>query len=117
MIPAFSVAISASVVPSSGTWSSPTGSTTAVPASTTLVASQAPPRPTSSTATSTGASAKTENAIPVSTSKKVIGTGRPLVDQRDVRRQLVPRLDEAVLGDRLPSTTIRSVTESRCGLV
>jgi hypothetical protein len=35
----------------------PTGSTTAVPACTTLVASQAPPRPTSSTATSTGASA------------------------------------------------------------
>jgi len=75
MIPAFSVAISASVVPSSGTWSSPTGSTTAVPAWTTLVASHTPPSPTSRTATSTGASAKAAKAIPVSTSKNVIGTG------------------------------------------
>ena len=75
MIPAFSPAISASVVPSSGTWSSPTGSTTQVGACTTLVASHVPPRPTSSTAASTGASAKVANAIAVSTSKKVIGTG------------------------------------------
>ena len=47
----------------------PIGVTTLTCGATTLVASQAPPIPTSTTATSTGASAKAANAIPVKTSK------------------------------------------------
>lgn len=51
-------------------WSRSIGVTTATPASMTFVASQVPPMPTSTTATSTGASAKAAYAMPVSTSKK-----------------------------------------------
>lgn len=57
-IPDFSPAIFSGVSPSRATWSSEMGVTTATPASMTLVASQLPPMPTSTTATSTGASAK-----------------------------------------------------------
>ncbi len=45
------------------------GVTTATAASMTFVASQVPPMPTSTTATSTGASANAAYAMPVSTSK------------------------------------------------
>ena len=51
------------------------GVTTATVPSTTFVLSQVPPMPTSITATSTGASAKTAKAMPVSTSKNDNGTG------------------------------------------
>ena len=54
-------------------WSSPIGVITVTGACSTLVASQAPPIPTSTTATSTGASAKIASASPVSVSKNVIG--------------------------------------------
>ena len=57
MMPDFSVAISSTVEPSSCAWSIATGVTTATCPSATLVASQVPPSPTSTTATSTGASA------------------------------------------------------------
>ena len=57
MIPDFSVAISSTVDPRSRVWSMATGVITATCPSATLVASQVPPRPTSTTATSTGASA------------------------------------------------------------
>ena len=53
-----------------------TGPTTATAPSATLVASQVPPSPTSTIATSTGASAKAAKAMPVSTSKKDSGTPR-----------------------------------------
>ncbi len=48
------------------------GVMTATGAATTLVASQRPPMPTSTMATSTGASANAANAIPVSTSNLLI---------------------------------------------
>ncbi|CAM5696424.1 hypothetical protein SVIOM342S_00514 [Streptomyces violaceorubidus] len=57
-MPAFSVAISPGVSPSRSVWSRSMGVTTATSPSMTLVASQDPPMPTSTTATSTGASAK-----------------------------------------------------------
>ena len=57
MMPDFSVAISSTVDPSSRVWSIATGVTTATCPSATLVASHVPPSPTSTTATSTGASA------------------------------------------------------------
>ena len=69
MIPAFSVAMSPTVSPRYSAWSSAIGVRTATLASATLVASHAPPMPTSTTATSTGASANVANAIAVSTSK------------------------------------------------
>lgn len=62
--------ISAGVVPSRSVWSSEMGVTTATVESMTFVASQVPPMPTSTTATSTGASAKAAYAMPVRTSKK-----------------------------------------------
>ena len=74
MMPAFSVAIWAMLLPSRWVWSKSIGVTTATPASATLVASQVPPRPTSTTATSTGASANAAYAIAVMISKKVIDT-------------------------------------------
>ena len=117
MIPAFSVATSARVVPSSGTWSSPTGKITAVEAWTTLVASHSPPSPTSSTATSTGASAKVANAIAVRTSKNVMGTpNRPSTSSMSgssSSKTSVKRSSD----NGSPSTQIRSVTVSRCGEV
>ncbi len=74
MIPAFSPAISATVVPSRLVWSRSIGVTTATVPSATFVASQVPPSPTSITATSTGASANAANAIPVTISKNVMAT-------------------------------------------
>ncbi|CAM5446153.1 hypothetical protein STANM309S_03024 [Streptomyces tanashiensis] len=70
MIPDFSAAISAVVPPSRSVWSRSMGVTTATEASMTFVASQVPPMPTSTTAASTGASAKAAYAMPVRTSKK-----------------------------------------------
>ena len=74
MMPAFSVAISATVEPSRWVWSRSIGVITATSPSATLVASQVPPSPTSITATSTGASAKAAYAIAVMISKKVMAT-------------------------------------------
>ncbi len=68
-MPAFSSAIWATESPIISVWSSEIGSTTETVASATLVASQVPPRPTSSTATSTGVSANAANAMQVRTSK------------------------------------------------
>ena len=58
--------MSAMSVPRYSVWSMPIGVITATGASTTLVASQRPPMPTSTTATSIGASANAANAIAVS---------------------------------------------------
>ena len=65
MIPAFSRAMSASVGPANSLWSMPMLVTTATWASTTLVASHRPSRPTSTTATSTAVSANQRNAAAV----------------------------------------------------
>ncbi len=68
MIPAFSRAMDRTSVPRNSAWSRPIGVTTATDPSTTFVASQVPPSPTSTMPASTGASAKAANAIAVSTS-------------------------------------------------
>ena len=69
MIPAFSVAMSASVGPSSATWSIPIGVITAASPAITFVASHDPPIPTSKTPSWTGLSANHRNASPVIASK------------------------------------------------
>ena len=86
-------------------------------ACTTFVASQVPPRPTSSTPASTGASAKVQNAIAVSTSKKVMGTGeRPSTTcTSGSSSSYTSTKRSSVTGS--PSMQMRSVTESRWGLV
>ncbi len=96
-MPAFSDAISATVVPRYCVWSMLTLVTTATSASITLVASHVPPSPTSSTATSTATSANQRNAAPVSTSKYDGSSPISLLDQRDDAQLLV----ELVVGDRL----------------
>ena len=55
MMPAFSTAMSTGGSPRYGAWSTAIGRITATVASATLVASQEPPMPTSTTAASTGA--------------------------------------------------------------
>ena len=62
--------MSRTLSPSRWVWSSEIGVTTATGASITFVASQVPPRPTSMTATSTGASANAAYAMAVVISKK-----------------------------------------------
>ena len=74
MMPALAQAISSTVSPSHSVWSSPIGVITQTPASMTLVASSAPPSPTSTTAMSTGASAKVAKASAVVMSKYVSGS-------------------------------------------
>jgi hypothetical protein len=69
MMPALAQAMSSIVSPSHSVWSSPIGVITQTPASITLVASSSPPRPTSTTAMSTGASANAAYAIAVVMSK------------------------------------------------
>ena len=54
MIPALLAAISSRESPSQAQWSRPTGVMTSTSEGTTLVESQVPPSPTSTTATSTG---------------------------------------------------------------
>jgi len=69
MMPAFSLAMSASVGPANSVWSMPMFVMTATWASTMLVASQRPSMPTSITATSTAMSANHRNAAAVTASK------------------------------------------------
>ena len=69
MMPAFSRAMSASVGPANSLWSMPMLVTTATWASTTLVASQRPSSPTSTTATSTAMSENQRRAAAVTASK------------------------------------------------
>ncbi len=57
-------------------WSSPIGVMTATSPSMTLVLSHDPPSPTSTTATSIGASAKIEKASAVTISKKDSGVSK-----------------------------------------
>ena len=89
------------VGPRYSAWSSATGVTTATRASATLVASHMPPMPTSITATSTGASAKSAYAMPTMTSKKLIGTSLPASTICTYGSDVVVGLDEALGADRL----------------
>ena len=57
--------------------------------------------PTSTTATSTGVSAKIEYASAVTISKNDSGTSKLAVDQLDVGRELAVGLDEVAVADRL----------------
>ncbi len=70
-MPAFSRAMDSTSGPSQSVWSSPTETTTATSASTTLTASSRPPRPTSSTIASGAAVSKTSRAASVLYSKNV----------------------------------------------
>ena len=85
--PAFSRAISASVRPRYTSWSRSRLTIAEAIGSATFVASSWPPRPTSSTATSTRALRKWAKAAAVSTSKKV---GWPLSAPRLTRRARRP---------------------------
>ena len=117
MIPAFSTAISAGVSPRYLAWSTATGSTTATAASATLVASHEPPMPTSTTATSTGASANRAYAMPTIVSKNDSGCSS-LASTRWVYG--ATSLNAATNSSSVsgsPSTEIRSVIRSTCGLV
>ena len=115
MIPAFSPAIVATSGRGTRRGRAPTGVTTATGASTTLVASHVPPRPTSMTATSTGASANSAKAMPISTSKKLIGYVAAGVDHLHVRRDVVVGLDEPLGASGSPSSAIRSRTTPGAG--
>ena len=73
MMAAFSKPMRASVLPSRSMWSSSTLVMTATPPSHVLVASRRPPRPTSTTATSTAWRANQAKAAAVSNSNSVGG--------------------------------------------
>ena len=100
MMPTFSVVISSTVSPSHAMWSMSTGPMMAASASSTLVASHRPPMPTSTMATSTGASANFQMAMAVSTSKKLI-FGLPsssiFMSTMATRSLTVPCVDEIVV--------------------
>ncbi len=68
-MPDFSAAMAASVVPRWRSWSKSMVVMAPATGASTFVASKRPPRPTSTTATSTPASAKIRNAAAVDTSK------------------------------------------------
>ena len=98
-------------------WSSPMGVTTATAPSATFVASHRPPMPTSTTAASTGASAKQANASAVSTSKKE-SLGPPSATLRASARARKGAMSSyactnVASSTGTPSTTTRSRTECR----
>ena len=109
---ALSAAISTTVAPRRSVWSSATPVTTATAGSVTLVASQRPPSPTSSTAISTPRSANSHSAAPVSSSNSVSSSPS--------RRAVVTAMPIArAKGSSVatPGTSTRSAYERRCGLV
>jgi hypothetical protein len=94
---------------------------TATVPSTTFVESQLPPRPTSTTATSTGASAKAANAMTVRTSKKLRG-GPPSASDSRSATPMYGATSSQIATKRSsstgsPSIWMRSVTLDRWGLV
>ncbi len=121
MIPDFVRAISVTVRPSRAVWSRAIGVKTATCPSATFVESHSPPIPTSITMTSTGASAKVAKASTVSASKKVsasspLATSSASTISRYGRMSSQLRANASlVIGS--PSSRIRSLTRSRCGLV
>ena len=117
MMPAFSAAISSTVPPSSLVWSSEIGVMIATTPSATFVESCRPPTPTSSTITSTGVSAKIAKAMPVRTSKKDIATGCLSSTSWTYGMTSSYAVTNRSGSMGAPSTQIRSLIETRCGLV
>ena len=121
MMPDFTDAISTRVSPRRSVWSRPTGVKTATSPSAVLVESHAPPIPTSTTATSTGASEKATKARTVSSSKNVSGASPASASCASTRATNGAISSQAAttaasaIGS--PSTTMRSVNRMRCGLV
>ena len=120
-MPDFSVAISSTVSPRYSVWSSPIGVMTHTLPSATFVASHAPPMPTSTMATSTGASANAANAIAVITSKKDRATPPSASDRASTKSTygLMSLQVRANLAGEMgwPSKQIRSRASSRWGEV
>ena len=73
--------------------------------------------PTSTTATSTGASANAAYAMPTTVSKNDSGWGLARVDEVGVRRDVVEGAHEGLSSSGSPSTQIRSRIRSTCGEV
>ncbi len=116
-IPAFSRAIAAIVGPSHSMWSSEMSVTIEISGSTTFVASNRPPIPTSSTAICTLLSAKYRNASAVSISKKLgICGSRPVLTSRSAVSE-TRKKSRAKSASAISSrpTRIRSFGRSRCG--
>ncbi len=112
-MPAFSVAMSVSAGPMVSAWSRLTLVSTATWASATLVASQRPPRPTSTTATSTATSANQRNAAAVRISKWVGGDSSS--GSSSATAPMTSARASSGMGS--PFHAIRSLTRSRWGLV
>ena len=116
-MPTFSTAIAAGVSPRYFAWSTSIGVSTATFASITLVASQAPPMPTSTTAASTGASAKAAYAIATTVSKNDSGWSCSSSTRWVYGATSLNARTKASSSSGRPSRLIRSVIDSRCGLV
>jgi hypothetical protein len=112
-MPAFSAAIAARVGSATSAWSSCTLVTTATVPSATFVASQRPSMPTSTTATSTLASASSQNAAAVSASNQLGAT--PADMAACLTRPTALARSASATG--LPSMVTRSATRLMCGLV
>ena len=115
--PTFSRAMATGVSPRYFAWSTAIGVITATLASTTLVASQAPPMPTSTTAASTGASAKAAYAMPTTVSKNDRGWSDSASTRCVYGATSLNAVTKASSLIGSPSRLIRSVIDSRCGLV
>ena len=117
-MPAFSAAMCARVGPRYSWWSSPIEVTTQTSGAQMFVASSRPPRPVSSTITSTRRRANSIQAAAVMSSKKVgarSGSAAAMAAWcgRRISAKATTRSSES---GRL-STWIRSPIETRCGLV
>ena len=112
MMPAFSPAMAASVVPRNASWSIDSDAIAQeAGACSTLVASNRPPSPTSMIARSAGVAANSRKAQAVSTSNTVIGAPALTTSMRS-------SADTSVASSTSrPATRNRSVTSTRCGLV
>ena len=121
MIPALLAAISSRESPSQAQWSRPTGVMTSTSEATTLVESQVPPSPTSTTATSTGWSAKAASAMTVRTSKKDRRGPPADCERSSTRRMQGATSSQAAMKPSSPmgspSRAMRSRMVARWGLV
>ena len=111
MIAAFSSAISASVAPSTASWSRSMRASSVAAGTPTVVASSRPPRPTSSTATSTASRAKWSRASAVVVSNMVASSRATSVPSASTPSAT------ASSGIGAASTRMRSRNETRWGEV
>ena len=114
-MPAFSRAMCSRVGPSSSVWSRATLVTIETVPSTTLVASQRPPIPTSMTVASTGRLAKYPKAAAAMSSNQVGRSPSPSSGSRAASSLRTSARSISLIGDR--STMMRSLIFSRCGLI